>query len=30
MTDVLEKLVDRWPASKIDYLTPWAYAKPAT
>jgi transposase len=30
MTDVLEKLVNRWPASKIDELMPWAYAKPAT
>ena len=30
MTDVLEKLVNRWPASKIDDLMPWAYAKPAT
>ena len=27
MTDVLEKLVNRWPASKIDDLMPWAYAK---
>ena len=26
-TDVLEKLVNRWPASKIDDLMPWAYAK---
>jgi len=30
MTDVLEKLVNRWPASKIDDLMPWSYAKPAT
>ena len=30
MTDVLEKLVNSWPASKIDELMPWAYAKPAT
>jgi transposase len=29
MTDVLTKLVNRWPASKIDKLMPWAYAKPA-
>ena len=27
MTDVLTKLVNRWPASKIDQLMPWAYAK---
>jgi hypothetical protein len=25
---VLTKLVNRWPASKIDELMPWAYAKP--
>jgi transposase len=29
MTDVLTKLVNRWPASKIDELMPWAYTKPA-
>jgi hypothetical protein len=29
MTDVLTKLVNRWPASKIDELMPWAYAKRA-
>jgi transposase len=29
MTDVLTKLVNRWPASKIDELMPWAYAKSA-
>jgi transposase len=29
MTDVLTKLANRWPASKIDELMPWAYAKPA-
>jgi hypothetical protein len=29
MTDVLTKLVNRWPASKVDELMPWAYAKPA-
>jgi transposase len=29
-TDVLTKLVNRWPASRIDELVPWAYAtKPA-
>jgi transposase len=28
MTDVLTKLVNRWPASKIEELMPWAYAKP--
>ena len=29
-TDVLTKLVNRWPASRIDDLMPWAYAaKPA-
>jgi hypothetical protein len=27
MTDVLNKLINRWPASKIDDLMPWAYAK---
>jgi transposase len=26
MTDVLEKLVNRWPASKIEDLMPWAWA----
>ena len=25
MTDVLEKLVNRWPASKIEDLMPWAW-----
>jgi transposase len=29
-TDVLEKLVNRWPASRIDELMPWAYAKKST
>jgi transposase len=29
LTDVLTKLVNRWPASRIDELMPWAYAKPA-
>jgi transposase len=24
-TDVLTKLVNRWPASRIDELMPWAY-----
>jgi transposase len=28
-TDVLTKLVNRWPASRIDDLMPWAYAKKA-
>jgi hypothetical protein len=28
-TDVLTKLVNRWPASRIDKLMPWAYLKPA-
>lgn len=29
-TDVLTKLVNRWPATRIDELMPWAYAnKPA-
>jgi hypothetical protein len=26
LTDVLTKLVNRWPASRIDELMPWAYA----
>lgn len=26
MTDVLTKLVNLWPASRIDDLMPWAYA----
>ena len=26
-TDTLTKLVNRWPASRIDELMPWAYAK---
>ena len=29
LTDTLTKLVNRWPASRIDELMPWAYAKPA-
>ena len=29
LTDILTKLVNRWPASRIDELMPWAYAKPA-
>ena len=29
MTDVLEKLVNRWPASKIEDLMPWAWAAAA-
>jgi len=26
LTDVLTKLVNLWPASRIDELMPWAYA----
>jgi hypothetical protein len=26
LTDTLQKLVNRWPASRIDELMPWAYA----
>jgi transposase len=29
LTDTLTKLVNRWPASRIDELMPWAYAKSA-
>lgn len=29
LTDVLTKLVNLWPASRIDELMPWAYVKPA-
>ena len=29
LTDVLTKLVNRWPASRIDDLIPWAYPKAA-
>jgi hypothetical protein len=29
-TDVLTKLVNRWPASRIDELMPWAYAAKAS
>ena len=29
MTDTLTKLVNRWPATRIDELLPWAYAKAA-
>ena len=28
-TDTLTKLVNRWPASRIEELMPWAYAKHA-
>jgi len=28
-TDLLSKLVARWPASRINELMPWAYAKAA-
>jgi len=27
LTDTLTKLVNMWPASRIDELMPWAYAK---
>jgi hypothetical protein len=27
LTDVLTKLVNVWPASRIEELMPWAYAK---
>ena len=27
LADTLTKLVNRWPASRIDELMPWAYAK---
>jgi hypothetical protein len=29
MTDVLEKLVNRWPASRIEELMPWAWGAAA-
>jgi len=29
LTDVLTKLINRWPASRIDELMPWAYLKRA-
>ena len=29
LTDTLTKLVNRWPASRIDDLMPWAYPKTA-
>ena len=29
LTDVLTKLINRWPASRIDELMPWAYVRPA-
>jgi transposase len=29
LTDILTKLVNRWPASRIDELMPWAYPKSA-
>jgi transposase len=28
LADVLAKLADRWPMSRLDELLPWAYAKP--
>jgi transposase len=30
MTDTLTKLVNLWPATRIDELMPWAYAKAAS
>jgi hypothetical protein len=30
VTNVLTKLVNRWPASRIDELMPWTYATDAT
>ena len=30
MTQTLERLVNRWPAERIDDLMPWAYANTAT
>jgi transposase len=30
MTDTLTKLVNLWPASRIDELMPWAYAAQRT
>ena len=30
MTDTLTKLVNLWPASRIDELMPWTYAKTAS
>ena len=30
LTDTLTKLVNLWPASRIDELMPWAYAKPTS
>ena len=30
LADVLTKLVNDWPMSRIDDLLPWAYATPAT
>lgn len=29
LADVLAKLADRWPMSRLDELLPWAYVKPA-
>ncbi len=29
LADVLEKLVNGWPAARIGELLPWAYAKPS-
>jgi len=30
LNDVLTKLINRWPASRIDELMPWTYATAAT
>lgn len=30
LVDVLTKLVNRWPASRVDELMPWAYVKPTS
>jgi transposase len=30
LADILTKLVNRWPLSRIDELMPWAYAKVET
>ena len=29
LTDVLTKLINRWPAARVDELMPWAYVKRA-
>jgi len=30
LADTLEKLVNLWPAARIDELLPWAYRRPKT